>query len=919
MPIWQRKIINYNHTDFDSSSQNWMITQSDKGWIYAANSLGLLEFDGTRWNNYPMHKNIVRSVKSIGDRIYVGGSSEFGYYEPDSKGLLVYKTLNSISATWGGEVWNILYFNNKIFFICDQDIHIYNPDDNSINSINCDYKITTSILYNNKILLATTHGIGMLANNTITFNIESQKIAQHKIIELVPYGSNLLIVTARGGLYLQREEQISNFETGLETVIKDIQLFSAALVSSKLILGSVQDGAYIIDLEEKRAKPEHYNIYSGILNNTILNIFVDKEQNLWLGLDKGISYIDLNSNIRPLYTTISPIGTGYCSALYNNNLYLGTNQGIYYFDDQGRNQLIKNSEGQIWSMNIIDNLLFCIGDNKITIIGENDHYNIDVSGSWEVQPLKSDKNKLVLGTYNGLSILKKEDGRWMFSHRIEEVYESIRGFIEDQPNTFWYIRHDSVIMRTTMNKSLTKILDQKPYSLGDDLVYNNKYFREIDNKILIAGENGIYTYDRLSDSFIRYQQLEEILDGAKMYKFLFVDRMGDIWFSSDATMKILSHRNGNYNKNEKMATFANLLPKNISGDNLQGVYRLDTYNCIVATENGFSRVSFEKTQQTEPIFHTQIRRLISTKQDTIINYGYHQSAIKIPYDDNSVKIEYSTTVFSEQENIRYITRLKDKDEEWSLPSVNTSKEYTHLFEGNYTFEVSAINILTGQLSNVDQLHFTILPPWYRTGIAYSVYLLIFFSIIYLIYILTIRKRNRIIVRQKEENTIKDQEIYELQHKNLMDSLQYKTQELSGSVLNIIRKNEILDEVKKRAIGVSKAIDENKDKPILKQKIYNLIAQIDSTFEKDKDFDVFQSNFDIVHQDFFKQLDARYPNLSRNDKVMCAYLKMNLSTKEIAPLLNISVRGVEVSRYRLRKKLELDRDVNLNEYMQNLST
>jgi DNA-binding CsgD family transcriptional regulator len=65
------------------------------------------------------------------------------------------------------------------------------------------------------------------------------------------------------------------------------------------------------------------------------------------------------------------------------------------------------------------------------------------------------------------------------------------------------------------------------------------------------------------------------------------------------------------------------------------------------------------------------------------------------------------------------------------------------------------------------------------------------------------------------------------------------------------------------------------------------------------------------------LDEKFPGLTRNEKILCAYLKMNLSTKEIAPLQNISSRGVEVNRYRLRKKMNLGRDVNLSKYLNEL--
>lgn len=137
------------------------------------------------------------------------------------------------------------------------------------------------------------------------------------------------------------------------------------------------------------------------------------------------------------------------------------------------------------------------------------------------------------------------------------------------------------------------------------------------------------------------------------------------------------------------------------------------------------------------------------------------------------------------------------------------------------------------------------------------------------------------------------------------------------MLNVIRKNEILEDVKRNALSISKSIDEEKEVNIIKQKVIRLISQINSNIEHDTDFEVFKSNFDLVHQDFFRLLDERFPGLSRNDKILCAYLYMNLSTKEIAPLLNISTRGVEVNRYRLRKKMNLDRDVNLSEYLQNL--
>lgn len=97
-----------------------------------------------------------------------------------------------------------------------------------------------------------------------------------------------------------------------------------------------------------------------------------------------------------------------------------------------------------------------------------------------------------------------------------------------------------------------------------------------------------------------------------------------------------------------------------------------------------------------------------------------------------------------------------------------------------------------------------------------------------------------------------------------------------------------------------------------------MGQIETNIEHDDDLQNFQSTFGSVHHNFFKSLEEAYPELNNKDKLLCAYIKMNLLSKEIAPLLNISVRGVEISRYRLRRKLNLGEGDNLAEFLQKFS-
>ncbi|NDB02453.1 MAG: hypothetical protein EBY38_02115, partial [Flavobacteriaceae bacterium] len=85
----------------------------------------------------------------------------------------------------------------------------------------------------------------------------------------------------------------------------------------------------------------------------------------------------------------------------------------------------------------------------------------------------------------------------------------------------------------------------------------------------------------------------------------------------------------------------------------------------------------------------------------------------------------------------------------------------------------------------------------------------------------------------------------------------------------------------------------------------------------EDWEFFEQAFNHADKKFFKRIKEKHPALTPNDLRLCVYLRLNLSSKEIAPLLNISARSVEIKRYRLRKKLDLERDINLSEYVINL--
>ncbi len=177
------------------------------------------------------------------------------------------------------------------------------------------------------------------------------------------------------------------------------------------------------------------------------------------------------------------------------------------------------------------------------------------------------------------------------------------------------------------------------------------------------------------------------------------------------------------------------------------------------------------------------------------------------------------------------------------------------------------------------------------------------------------------MRQKEkfdeENNRKNQQIETLENEKIRLELQSKSDELVRSRMNVVRKNEMLQEIKKTAVNISNSINEDNLSNI-RRKVIRLIGQIDTNMEHDDDIEAFQTSFDAVHHDFLTTLGKQFPELTHKDKMLCVYLRINLLSKEIAPLMNISVRGVEISRYRLRKKLNLAEGTSLTDFLQHIT-
>lgn len=934
---WQRPVTNYTRHTYKAGNQNWMLQQHDNGWVYVANNNGLLEFDGSGWNIYSMRNAKARAMK-IGDdgRIYIGGIGQFGYFTPNRLGGLDYTCLSDSlpPSTMIGVIWNIFQDKGRVYFQSDRCLFYW--ENNQLEYIESPGEIYTSAILYNKFYFGAAEGVMILEDRR--FKLLPGSEALGRISSLLPFNGKILIVTRYNGLYTYDGESIEKYKCVADDFMQRNRVFCAALNHSLLALGSVQDGVCLLDLE--KGDMNVISINNGLQNKTILSMFFDAQSNLWLGLDNGIDCVHLSSPVFSLYGNKPVIGSGYSSCIYQDKLYLGTNQGLYTtLPPNGLNKeipmdFVPGTGGQVWSFLHYDGKLFCASDNGIFIVEGNKVEHLDgIRGVRVLVSLSHRPDVLIAGTYgkySGLHLLQKENGRWRTVGRLKNFTYAAKSLLaEDTGNVLWVTNKDRGVCRLNLSDDLREVVNMKKYNSESFPPGRDIFLARINNEIVAASYYGLWHYNRIADTLEEYKELEKMLDGKGVYTYLTMDVAHNIWYVSGGTLKLLRYDavKNSYYKNPHDLYLKGSLIENYEHINVFGE------QAIAGTEEGFSLVRHASTVMDKEQLSLQIRRVYLTgRRDSLVygrSYHYEDTPVVIAYEHNSLRIEYNLNNYSAAQSALYSYRLSvgnDKGE-WSEFSENMIKEFTGLREGRYVFSVKLMTD-KDQEPVMTSFAFEILPPWYRTWWSMMIYVALACLFLFYIYRRIIAARKRLLLqkelelyRQQQEfkkvSELKDQKIDSLQEEKLQAELRHKSEELIRTTLNIVRKNEMLLDIKKDVLGISHSINEE-NLVALRRKTLRLLGQIETNIEHDDDLQAFQSTFDSVHHDFFRRLEEAYPELNNKDKLLCAYINMNLLSKEIAPLLNISLRGVEISRYRLRKKLGLEEGDNLVEFLQKFS-
>ncbi len=927
------EIKNYKRTDYQGGTQNWDIDQDKEGNLYFANNNGLFQFDGTTWHQYSLpNLSVIRTVEiDNSDKIFVGGYNEFGYFKADSKGRLMYHSLSKFLNTRNDStentidiIWKIHITKTEVIFQSFGGLFIYK--NNALKMIKAPTKFHFSFQVKDKLYFQDTSlGLMEYKNNKLYPIAGSTIFNTTQVWGMFSLpNQKLMIATLDKGLFILENGKFSPWNNQAnEFAIKNSCLGGVAMENNYIVLNSVRNGLIVCD--SSGTILQLINLKKGLQNNTVLTSFVDSKSNLWLGLDNGITFINENSPFS--YFGFSyDISTVYASVIHKDILYVATNQGVFchrwnlQFNEEPF-ALVTGTTGQAYNIQVIDGQLIC-SHNRGAFVIEGGAVNkiLDHVGYWVFKKIPNNPNYMIGSNYNGFSLFIKGPNGWEFSHQIEGFYKSVGEFEIDSKNI--WVKKDNLLYQIALSEGYENFRDIKTYRYLSEADKDDFSIQKINNTIYFKTNQYFYKYSQNSNVFYADKTATNLFKSMLSSSTIHEDDYGNIWYAKKSGLGVLMKKStDNYTKIE--APFFNLT-QNLVLNNLS-VYTLNSGNIFFGFTDGLAHYNSRISKEFMAKPKAFIRSFSSCKETLFFGNGnLNTEKFKIPYSANHVKFIFSSPTYENVENIKFSYQLEGFEDKWSGWSNSFLKEYTNLREGDYVMKVKVLNSY-GIPSDETDLSFTISPPWYRHFLAYLIYIIAIASVFYYIriqiqakirknkYYQTIEQRKIYLEKEskiRQEQFDLEKEIEKLQNEKLKVKILAKDKELVTNSLQIAKKNKILNGIiqKLKDINVD-SFDES-----AKFQLSKLNKSIVKEVNADHSWKDLEKHIKNVHYDFLKRLKELCPNISPRELDLSTYLLMNMSTKEIAEIMNISSGGVELARYRLRKKLGLNNKENLTSYL-----
>jgi len=818
-------VFNYTTKDYgkDLNPANRAIIQDHRGVIYTANAFKLLEFDGTSWNSYQINKEkwiLSLAIDSSGI-IYAGSQNEFGLFAPDKQGKLIYTSLSdsldseNIDFT---NIWKVHAFSGGVIFQADEKLFIYNNGRTEV--INPETSFHTSFILNNRFYVRQRgKGLMELKDKKLERIKESEIFDTTGIFLMLPLGmekKKILIGTQEKGFWIFEPEK----GTGLfhKLNLEDNQLIENAKITGGVVTGdgsialsTMLNGVIIIDTAGKTRAI--INKRNGLFDNDVKQIILDRNHNLWAALENGFSRIEISS---PLSANNEKSGiTGSINTIirYEKQLFVGTTTGLFvqntnhdndypFFPAFGITVPIRSLVEAGGSLIAgTDAGLFQISGTTVRKIGDEESFALAWSPELKIL-FSGGKNGLTSYYYFNKSFSKKN----FLTIAINDIIGiSGKYNASDSVSEFWFGTRFSEAIRIKVKKDFSFVADM--YNNTDGLPDGPVTPFTFNSKYVFGTIWGLFDF---TDEKYFKETLPDSVKDNKDYSKGFFSKVtnpadstgGAVTFLSETENKIWICSDNNAGYLDKMNNMAYVSKPFMGIDvgKINVIYPEDNGICWLGTTDGLIRYDENISKDYEKSYFSLIRKVSFPEDDSIVFFGTNfkteeghpnikaeqnqEFVASFPYRYNSIRIEYSAPFYEYSEKIVYSYKLEGSNSRWSPWTKEKFREFTNLHEGEYIFSVKARNVY-GTESKPATYSFVILPPWYRSVIAYIFYVVL--SIILLWFVARlysyklkrenirleglVTERTAEVVRQKDEIVVKNT-VLEYQKNEIEDSIRY---------------------------------------------------------------------------------------------------------------------------------------------------
>ncbi len=732
--------------DYAISPQIWSIIQDDQGLIYICNNSCVLQFDGISWRLVDGTDTIIPiGMAKTRDGVFVGGVNNFGYLAPDARGKTkYYSLLDHVSPEdlEFGKIWQTFSTESAVYFM---GLHkLFRWQNNSMTrwkAKKADEKdanifFPANAVGNSIYIYQTKYGLYRLSDNdSLQLLIGIDHFNGAWPLKILPFQNGLMFASRSNGLIKYENEQLTPLTTPVDRSLKKDLVYSGLFMPAKSIAtGTEGGGLYLFDANARLISS--INKSSGLYDNKIFSMMLDRENGLWVTSPKCISRIEAFSPLTYFSNATDELSDIVVDIQqYEGLIYCATQEGVFVLrqatDPTGKNYFENLINTNATWLGLVDGKLLALSNDGIFQISRQKITNILEQQTYWIHQMKADPEMILASTDAGLEHLTFDKAGRLTQERvlIELSHQGLNNMAETNTGDIWAGTTDKGVIHITGIQHPNVSIEYNFYHTEAGLPKSDWYEpTNINRRIYFGSQNGLYRFDPQTHKFFPDSIFGPYFAHHEAGN-LTQDPQGYFWISSEKKAgKLIKTSAGKYIWDYRQSL---RIPK-------ADIYTIFAGNDSVVwygSVDGIVRYDAKIRESRSLDFQAMIRKVYLHK-DSILFWGtyvdtYGNMADSQPthmkptlkYADNSITFECAAPAFEKVDAIKFRYWLEGYDTIWSNWSNQSVKEYTNLYEGKYVFKVQAMDVYETK-SKIGTYEFVVTPPIYRSNLAYTTYVLL---------------------------------------------------------------------------------------------------------------------------------------------------------------------------------------------------